>query len=339
MSARITTCLVAAVLLTACGGEMRPSHELTGTTMGTTFSVKIVAPPRPLQLESLRDEIRVLLEAVNQRMSTYIEDSEISLFNSSPGDEWVPVSAELCASIEDAQAISRLSGGAFDVTVAPLVDAWGFGPAIAVDTPPDDATIRALLADTGYGYLDADCSIPALRKRGSGVRVDLSAWAKGYAVDRIAGLLASHNVSDYLVEIGGELRGHGLNARREPWSIAIETPRTAGRSVHKVVRLTDFAMATSGDYRNYFEHDGRMYSHTIDPRTGHPVAHEAASVTVVADSAAFADGIATALLVLGPDAGLALAEREEIAAFFLLRLGDGFEERVTTSFAKRVSGI
>lgn len=168
------------------------------------------------------------------------------------------------------------------------------------------------------------------------IYVDLSAYAKGLAVDRIGGLLNAWHLPNYLVEIGGEVHARGLNSQSEPWSVAIEKPPRAERAVHTVVRLTDSAMATSGDYRNYFEHGGTYYSHTIDPRTGYPVSHEAASVTVIADTAAFADAMATALLVLGPEHGFELAERENIAAYFLLRVGNAIEERMTSRF---ITGI
>jgi thiamine biosynthesis lipoprotein len=175
-----------------------------------------------------------------------------------------------------------------------------------------------------------------LRKESPGVYVDLSAFAKGHAVDKVAELLEARSLADYLVEIGGEMRMRGANARSELWAIAVETPDRAGRSVRKVLRLTDSGMATSGDYRNFFEYDGRFFSQTIDPRTGYPVTHNGASVTVVADTAAFADAAATALLVLGPEAGMELAERESIAAYFLLRLGSEFEERMSSLFVTKV---
>ena len=222
------------------------------------------------------------------------------------------------------------------MTVGPLVNLWGFGPTVSVDEPPGNDTITSAMQDIGYTKLLVDCSVPALRKEFPGIYVDLSAFAKGHAVDEVAELLEARALADYLVEIGGEMRMRGTNARGELWAIAVEAPDRADRSVRKVVRLTDSAMATSGDYRNFFEHGGRFYSHTIDPRTGYPVTHNGASVTVVADTAAFADAAATALLVLGPEAGMELAERESIAAYFLLRLDTEFEERMSSLFETKV---
>jgi thiamine biosynthesis lipoprotein len=331
---------VAATLLgiSACSdaGYERPVQELVGSTMGTTFSVKVVAPPAGLDLAALQQDIRDTLDAINDTMSTYLEDSDLSRFNANPSTEWIPVTAELCHAVEAAQVISDFTDGAFDVTVGPLVNLWGFGPNESIVEPPSQGAVQAAMNNTGHDRLRVDCDVPALRKETAGIYVDLSAFAKGHAVDKVADLLNARYLPDYLVEIGGELRLRGLNAKNEHWAIAIETPDRGARAIQTVVHLTDTAMATSGDYRNFFEFDGRLYSHTIDPRTGFPVSHDAASVTVIADTAAFADAAATALLVMGPDAGLALAERESIAAYFLLRLGSGFEERVSSLFANEV---
>ena len=332
--------LVAALLaaLGACGDSARerPVQELVGSTMGTTFSVKVVAPPESLDLAALQQDIQSLLDDVNGAMSTYLRDSELSRFNANESTDWIEVSPELCQAIEAARVVSEFTGGAFDVTVGPLVNLWGFGPGESDDEPPGNETLTAAMQDIGYTKLNVDCTMPALRKASPGIYVDLSAFAKGHAVDKVAGLLEARALQDYLVEIGGEMRMRGNNARSEPWAIAIETPDRAGRSVQTVVHLSDAAMATSGDYRNFFEHEGRFYSLTIDPRTGYPVTHDAASVTVVADTAAFADAAATALLVLGPDAGMELAEQQSIAAYFLLRLESEFEERMSSLFAKKV---
>lgn len=324
--------------LAACSDSPRerPVQELVGSTMGTTFSIKIVAPPENIDLPELQRDIEAVLDGINVTMSTYLSDSELSRFNASEGLDWVDVSPELCHAIEAAQVVSEFTDGAFDVTVGPLVNLWGFGPTESAYEPPGNDTITMAMQDIGYTKLHVDCSVPALRKESPGVYVDLSAFAKGHAVDEVAELLDARALPDYLVEIGGEMRMRGTNARGELWAIAVETPDRAGRSVQTVMRLTDSAMATSGDYRNYFQHDGRFYSHTIDPRTGYPVNHNGASVTVVADTAAFADAAATALLVLGPDAGMNLAERESIAAYFLLRLGSEFEERMSPLFVTKV---
>jgi len=324
--------------LGACGDSPvnRPVQELVGSTMGTTFNVKVIAPPADLDLASLQQDIQETLDAINKAMSTYVDDSELSQFNASDSTEWIEVSAELCHAVEAAQIISHFTDGAFDITVGPLVNLWGFGPSESTMTPPSDEQVALALSDTGHVKLHTDCAVPALRKDSPGINVDLSAFAKGHAVDQVADLLDGRALTDYLVEIGGELRLRGLNGKNERWAIAIETPDRTARSVQTVIHVTDTGMATSGDYRNYFEHDGSHYSHTIDPRTGRPITHNGASVTVVADTAAFADAAATALLVMGPEAGLALAEQESIAAYFLLRLGSEFDERMSSLFATEV---
>ena len=329
--------------LAACGDSGRefPVQELLGSTMGTTFSVKIVAPHPELDLVLLQRDIQDTLDAVNQLMSTYMEASALSEFNASESVDWQEVPADLCHAVEAAQVVSEFTDGAFDITVGPLVDLWGFGPADSGPedseaSPPTEEDIATTMTQVGYRKLHVDCSIPAMRKDSPGLRIDLSAFAKGHAVDLVADLLDARDLPNYLVEIGGEMRMRGINARSEPWAIAVETPTRQARNVQTVVNISNSGMATSGDYRNYFEHEGQFYSHTIDPRTGSPIRHEAASVTVIADTAAFADAAATALLVLGPQAGLELAERESIAAYFLLRLGDKFDERMSPLFASKV---
>lgn len=325
-------------LLCSCdvGEERLPEHEFVGSSMGTIFSVKVVAPPSDIDTTALQWQIEDLLSGIERAMSTYLAESELSRFNNSRSTDWFETSHELCEAIAAAQLISAYTGGVFDITVGPLVNLWGFGPTGAVTEPPDHDDIAEAVASIGHSRLQADCTIPALRKDLPALYVDLSAFAKGYAVDRISVMLDDQGFADYLVELGGELRIRGNNSKSERWAIAVEKPIQSGRSMQSIISLTDTALATSGDYRNYFEHGGVRYSHTIDPRTGFPVSHSAASVTVLADTAAFADAVATALLVLGPSDGLAFAERENIAAIFLLRSGTGIEERMTSVFAAQL---
>lgn len=305
--------------------------------MGTTFNVQIVDPDDSVDSDVLKSEVQATLDNIESSMSTYLPESELSRFNALSTTDWFGVSANLCAVIEDAQALSRSSGGAFDVTVGPLVGLWGFGPDGSISAPPDAERIEELMQAVGNDKLHADCSRPAVRKDDGRLKVDLSAYAKGYGVDQVSGLLDSYGIGDYLVEIGGEVRARGSNGRNVSWSIGIEAPQRGSRSVARVVRLHDAAMATSGDYRTYFESAGSFYSHTIDPRTGYPVSHNAAAVTVVADTTAFADGMATALLVLGPDEGLKLAEQQDIAALFQLRFDNAIDERMSARFARELA--
>ena len=312
--------------------DQLPELKLSGPTMGTQFNVTLVALPHDIDGAALQTRIDDRLAHIEQLMSTFDSNSELSKFNQSKSTEWHDVSSELCTAIAQALSISQLTG-AFDITVGPLVNLWGFGPSDAPPEPPDAAAIEKKLQDTGFGLVHSDCQRPAIKKDRIGVYVDLSAYAKGYAVDQIVALLAEYDLENFLVEIGGELRMQGHNADRKSWSIAIEKPVDFSSEVQTIVQLTNVAFATSGDYRNFYVFAGQRFSHTIDPQTGYPVTHDTAAVSVISDTAAFADAMATALMVLGIDDGLALAEREGIAAYFLLRTDSGIEEYATQAFA------
>jgi thiamine biosynthesis lipoprotein len=305
--------------------ERHPQHDFGGATMGTTFNVTVVAPAEDVAIEELPQLLRQTLDEIEAQTSTYMPESELSLFNSSTSTDWVKVSQRLCEIIAQAQDLSRETHGAFDITVGPLVNLWGFGPGDSRDEPPDASDIDALLARVGFNRLQTDCAIPALRKSHAGLYVDLSAWAKGYAADELATGLLAAGINNFLVEVGGELRVQGHNARGQAWAVAIEKPSPDGREIQSVLRISNTGLATSGDYRNYFEHAGLRYSHTIDPRSGRPVTHQLASVTVMHASAAKADGLATALLVLGSEDGLALATELGVEAIFLVRTAHGLE--------------
>lgn len=314
------------LLLCACdAASPLPQYELSGPTMGTTFNVKVVAPQSDVSMDDLQLVLQQKLDTTEQLTSTYIEQSELSLFNSNQSTDWIDVSPQLCHVVEKALALGERTAGAFDITVGPLVNLWGFGPHGDRGEPPSDADINALSAQVGFEKLQANCKLPALRKQHADLYVDLSGWAKGFAADQLATVLIEKSIANFLLEVGGELRVQGLNAEGKKWAIAIEKPITDGREVQSILRMTNTGLATSGDYRNYFEHDGLRYSHTIDPRSGRPITHNLASVTVFDESAADADGLATALLVLGPVDGPALAEKLGINAFFMLRTADGFE--------------
>jgi len=300
--------------------------------MGTQFSVKLAAGDAVSDAIWLEKDIKAALADVEQMMSTYLPGSETSRFNSSTSTDWQGVSEEFCLSVEEALAISTLTGGSFDITVGPLVNLWGFGPGDIIDEPPADEDISTMLESVGYEHLQADCAQPALKKDIAELTLDMSAIGKGYATDRVAAILNESDIENYLVEIGGELRLRGHNADNAKWAIGIEAPLPNQRRPHTILRLSDTAMATSGDYRNYFEADGTRYSHTIDTRTGWPVTHSLASVTVVDEDGYRADALATALLVMGPDAGMELATRESMAVLFLLRTESGIEELSTPAF-------
>ena len=283
--------------------------------------------------------MRRVLERIEGRMSHYRPASELSRFNRARTTEPQPLSAETIGVVVEALAVGRASGGAFDVTVGPLVGAWGFGPPGRAPTAPDAASLAALRARVGAELLEVDRVAATLRKRHPDVTVDLSAIAKGYAVDAVASLLAARGFRDYLVEIGGELRAGGRErVQGEPWRVAIERPSPgAGDGRSASCPLTDAAVATAGDYRNFYDLDGARVSHTVDPRTGRPVTHRLRSVSVIADRCSLADARSTALNVLGPDEGYALSVAQGWAALFVTDDGSGrLVERETPAFAVAV---
>lgn len=316
--------MLLAGLFVGCNGDEQFTRY-SGSTMGTYYQVtaRCATDVGPL--------IEETLQAVNAEMSTYLPDSVLSRFNRAPVDEWFPVPAPLAEVVAASAELSRLSAGAFDVTVGPLVNLWGFGPEDGDGVPPDDA-ITAALDRIGHEALEVRLSPPALRKRAERY-VDLSAIAKGHGVDRVAARLQDAGCQDLLVDVGGEVRGIGSSPAQRPWRIGVEVPDPASRGgIQRIVRLADAGLATSGDYRNFIEAGGRRYSHTIDPRTGYPVDHGLASVTVLHESVMWADGYATLLSVLGPDAGMEFAAVHGLAALFVVRQENGFRERYTAAF-------
>ena len=329
---------VAGALSSACGGPEPPRQAFVfeGPTMGTAYQVKVVRAVLPeVRRGELDDAIRGELERINSLMSTYLDDSELSRFNRH-GTTPFELADATWEVFETALEISRATGGALDVTVGPLVDAWGFGPGrsspdtVVPELPEEELT--AIRERIGWQHLELLDAPRAVRKARADLYCDLSSVAKGYAVDRVAALLAGLGETDFMVEVGGELRAAGRNDRGAVWRIGVERPQLARGRLQRVVPVADLALATSGDYRNYREIDGVRVSHIMDPRNGRPVRHRLASVTVVHASCAMADGLATALMVLGPDEGRALAEREGWAALFLVRNGEGFAEIMTPAF-------
>lgn len=323
---------VCLLLLAACSEQPR-ELKLAGATMGTTWHVTAILPPDSAHDEAhLQAGIEAILDTVNSSMSTYREDSEISRFNAAPADEWFDVSADFYLLLSAAMAISWGSNGAYDVTVGPLVNLWGFGPTGAVESPPDEAAISAVKERVGQDKLRVDGENYRVKKLAA-LYLDFSSIAKGYAVDEIARWLAGEGIENFLVEVGGEMRVGGVSGRGDAWRVAIEQPDSGSFSIAQAIRLHNVAVATSGDYRNFFEADGVRYSHSIDPRTGYPVSHELVSVTVVHPSAMMADGWATALTVLGAEEALAVAQAQGLAVYFIMREGEDFRSRYTGGFA------
>jgi thiamine biosynthesis lipoprotein len=326
------TLLLLIILVSACDSQQL--LVIKGNTMGTTYMVKVV--DAGVDEKTLKAGIESELLRLNQLMSTYIDDSELSRLNRAEVNRWIELSEDTMAVIRAGLKFSRLSAGSFDMTVGPLVNLWGFGPGGGGDAVPSKASIRAARDRVGYQLVEVRDN--ALWKQ-KPVAIDLSAIAKGYGVDQIATLLEKHQISHYLIEIGGELRAKGRNERGTHWRIAIERPVSTERSPFTTLPVNNFALATSGDYRNYFEVDGLRYSHTIDPKTGKPITHRLASVSVLAESALLADGWATAFNVMGPEAGMALAEEQNVAALFIIKDGEGFREALSSAFLPYISNI
>lgn len=313
--------------------------ELTGSTMGTYYRVKVIYDSSLEWTEERHRETEAAvvgeLESVNRLMSTYLEDSEVSRFNTFRSIEPFEVSAETFRVVSEAMEIGQLTGGAFDITVGPLVDAYGFGPDGA-RPEVSERELRGLRARVGLEHLELDPEALTLRKDRSGVAIDLSAIAKGRAIDLVVEKLTEMGFPDVMVEVGGEIRVAGRNVLGKPWRLGIERPQASrGGGVQRVVELTGGALATSGDYRNFRMVDGERVSHLIDPRSGRPISHWLASVSVVEPTCARADALATAFMVLGTETAWQLARERDIAALFLVRDGDGFVERATPEFERR----
>lgn len=315
-------------------GCARAPQELviSGPTMGTTYSVKVVAAPDGVDTHALRVATDEVLERIDRSMSGYRDDSEISRFNASTSTEWFAVSADLAIVVDYALKVSRESAGAFDVTVRPLVAAWGFGAAGEPVDLPDAAELADLKARVGYQRLHARIESPALRKEDATWTVDLNGIAPGYAVDLLAARLQAMHIDNFMIDIGGEVRAQGRNAQGTLWRIAVERPIDAEPEPYAIVQLDNASVTTSGEYRQYYDRDGRRYSHTIDPRTGRPVEHHLAAVVVIGRSSMHTDAWATAFNVLGTEAGQALASRLGMPVLFIDAQGGELRSFATPRF-------
>jgi thiamine biosynthesis lipoprotein len=313
----------------------RHVSEFRGLAMGGTFSVKVVTAKDELETPGLHDLDRALrssLDRIEGLMSTWDPDSELSRFNRSTSLEPFTVAPETFEVVTWALDVGVLSGGALDVTIGPLVDAWGFGPSGPRKTPPTDDEIDRLREAIGPGLVELDATAVTVRKRRPDVRVDLSSVVPGYAADRLSGELTDRGFTDFVVDVGGEVLARGRNEAGAPWQVAIERPELHGERIQRLVPISDLAITTAGDYRKYREVDGQRIGHILDPRTGRPLTHRLASVTVVDPLAVRADAFDTALMVLGTDEGMAVATKLNLAALFIERTNDGFVERVTPRF-------
>ena len=324
--------LLAALALGGCAVEAPRESLLRGATMGSEWTVR-VSGALPMPADALQAGVQARFEAVNQALSTYRPDSALSRFNGNDSAEWQDIDPELAEVMAYGLGLAARSDGAYDLTVGPLVDLWGFGPEPARNRVPDAAAIDAARARVGWRKVEVDLAAHRARKA-PGVRVDLSSLGKGRGVDRVAAYLDGQGVANYLIDLSGKLRARGHNSAGAPWSIAVEQPDAddpagAPRTVPAVVALRDASIATSGDYRRYFETGGQHYSHIIDPRTGFPVSHATLSATAIAATCMEADALATVFMVMPPDAALQLAKSGGTPALLISRAGQGF--RLTAS--------
>ncbi len=327
--------LVAGFLLYDRQSKSPAQSLFSGATMGTVYNIKVAGNLSQQQTEAVKSAIESALSDVDAKMSTYKSDSELSRFNAHTGTGAFTVSAETASVFELAIQISEQSGGAFDITVGPLVNAWGFGPDGTNPSPPTDEELKALSQSVGYEKIQVDTVANTIQKSHPQTSCDLSAIAKGFAVDQVAAALDSLGHRNYMVEVGGEVRTRGKGTSGA-WRIGIEQPLRTSRSLGRIVELSGKALATSGDYRNYYEVDGKRVSHTIDPRTSKPIAHSLASVSVIHETCALADAWATALMVLGPEEGYKVAEENNLAAYFLIHdKEDKFTEKETDAFKEQ----
>jgi thiamine biosynthesis lipoprotein len=327
--------VIVVLLMTACSRQpvVKVEHIL-GQTMGTTYNVKF-PEVAGVDDEVIKSAIDKRLVQVNKLMSTYDPTSELSRFNQYRFEKPFPVSDETLLVVNEALRLGELSDGVLDVTVGPLVNLWGFGPTMRPETIPSEADVAGVREYVGLDKLAVQGN--ALVKHHPQLYVDLSTIAKGYGVDVVADLLEENGIQNYLVEIGGEMRVKGEKGDGSPWLIAIEKPVSNQRAVQKVVSIGENAIATSGDYRNYYEQDGTRYSHLIDPRTGKPIQHSTVAVTVIHASSMTADGLATAFNVMGWEDAIEVAEANHIAVFIIRRKDKDFEEYTSPAFEELVT--
>ena len=341
---RLLDHLITGVLLLALLGGCQQKNatetlHLSGQTMGTTWSVAMLPEPDGTDAAALEQRLQERLDQINRLMSTYDPQSELSRFNDQTSTDWFAISEETAEVIELSLAISRLTDGAFDISVGPLVELWGFGATPRGDKIPGADQVKESLARVGYQNIRLRRNPAAVSKQVPGLRIDLSAVAKGYAADALAEILEHRGIDNYLVEIGGELQISGHRSDGGPWQIAIEKPLEGRREVATILPLTNTALATSGNYRNFYQEDGQRYAHTLDPVSGKPIRDKLVSVTVLDQSCARADALATALMVLGEEKGRQLCEKHQIAAYFLIHENTSTEVYTSPAFQVFVEGV
>ncbi|MDR6913644.1 thiamine biosynthesis lipoprotein [Pseudomonas sp. 3296] len=325
--------VVLAGVLCGCGsGDSLESFG--GPTMGSTYSIKYVRHPGLPAPTEVRVQVEKILAEVDQQMSTYRSDSDIERFNDLPANRCQKMPAPILRLVRVGERLSEQSEGSFDLTVEPLLNLWGFGPQAREENIPTAQALAGVRQRVGYQHLRIDNDQLC---KDAAVEVDFNSIAAGYAVDTIAEKLDAMGIHNYLAEATGELKAAGKKLDGLPWRIALEEPRDDQQVAERIIAVDGYGVSTSGDYRNYFVQDGRRYSHTFDARTGAPILHTLASVTVIHPSALMADGLSTLLLILGPERGWDYAQAHDIGAFFVIRADTGFVTRTNQAF-ERLSG-
>ncbi len=324
--------LACILLLELSGTAHAREYTIQGRTMGTFYTIKLVST-RQQSMDLWQKQIDTRLAQVNAGLSMYDPDSNLSRFNRTEPGRLFRLSRDFARVMDTARTVFTLTDRAWDGTIKPLVDLWGFGTREPTDTLPDPDAIAEALALTGFQHLTFENN--HVKKTKPGITLDLGSIAKGYGVDAVAGVLTRVGIDDFLVEIGGELYGSGMNRHKKPWSVGITHPLKTGADtgLYKVVNLENRAIATSGDYRNFFEFRGRTYSHIIDPKTGYPVDNQVVSASVIADTCTFADALATALVVMNPEDSLALVDTlENVECLIIQKTLTGFKEFASRGF-------
>lgn len=322
--------LLILLVLAALSGCGQSVEHFGGPTMGSSYTVQYVPTGKSPDAAKLKNEVDAILAGLDEQFSTYRDDSVVSRFNGLPAGACMALPSDMLTLWRYGEQLSQQSGGAFDLTVEPLMNLWGFGPQSRSEKVPDAPALERERARVGHRHLRLNGEQLC---KDVDAQLDFDSIVAGYAVDRVSARLAELGLTDYLVEITGELKAVGHKPDGKPWRIALEVPSgERERQVERSVALDGIGLSTSGDYRNYFEEGGQRYSHTFDPRTGAPVRHTLAAVTVAEAQALRADGLSTLLMVLGPEEGYTFAERNGLAAFFIVRQGEGFVTRATTRF-------
>lgn len=326
--------LLTGLIFAACTSSTN-DPELSGEIQGTTYHIRWVPRPGTANAEQLRGVIEQRFADIDRKLSNYREDSEISVLNRNETTEWITASSEILELIGIARQVSDRTGGCYDLTVKPLFDLWGFSR--HENRIPTDSEIGLALQHVGMSRIDIDLPGQRIRKRDAKIRIDLSSIAQGYTVASVAQLLENSGIQDYMVEIGGELRVKGRKSNGQPWRIAIEKPTPFERQVQRILEIhqqNGTAVMTAGTYRNFFEQNGQVYSHILDPRTGRPVTHQLLSVTILHDDPTWADAWDTALLCIGESEAMKIAEREHLKALLIYQEGKELKEFMSPEFVK-----